>query len=176
MKHLLDLPEEQASFIDHITQLAQSIINHHDKISLAHAVLHHLGQEQGFNFKKIAYLINNPDFNHTIGVTGFNAQECNSHSDNLWNDLDAFAHHMKETPFHNQVASLAEGSSSKNQKELIQSVAKSLNMPHCECIMWDMKHGNFGLFLFEPSSNLSPSLKKILENTVSLLSFCPIHS
>jgi hypothetical protein len=179
MKHLLDLPQEQIQestlLVDYITQLVKSIVINQEQKNLAQAVLHHLGHEFGFNFQKIVYVVENPDFHQMIGVAGYDKQECNLHSNDIWSNLEDFNNQMQEAAFNTLVTSISHTSEEETDKKL-QMITQQLGMSHCECITWNMKHGNHGFFLFEPSENLNPWLKNVLENTVSLLSFCPIHS
>lgn len=179
MKHILDLPQDQVQedtvFIEYLTQLGKSIVTNYEQKILAQAVLHHLGHELKFNFQKIAYVVENPDFHQVIGVAGYHKDECTLHSENIWSDLEEFTNQMQNSSFNNQVIAISDLSEDTTEKK-IQTISTSLEMPHCECISWNMRHGNQGFFLFESSENLDPWIKRILENTVSLLSFCPIHS
>lgn len=163
-----------------LSGLLHKVLNHHDADGLAQIVLHELGHDNAFKFNKATYLVDNPDFNHLLGVAGYNHCECHMHKNDLWQTPNSFLTDMKDAEYHNSVRAYLNDSLSRKDINLNDSnevkelgVHLGLNEPHF--FSWKMKHGNHGLLLFENKDPMGSSWKNgLLRNVAALLSFCGV--
>ena len=173
-----DVPEEYSNCLDSVLHIPHKILKYHDVDHLPQLVLHHLGHEKCFDFTKAAYFVDNPDFDHFVGVAGFSKDELSRYHDNLWDDPHIAGASIKKIAFSDQVGNILRASFKKkhidfhNDKE-VKSLGKELGMSNPQFVSWDMKHGNHGLLIFE-GRELSDKIRKVLEQAVAFLGFCPI--
>jgi hypothetical protein len=156
--------------------LPKHLINHYERDNAAEFLLHSLGHQECFNLAKVAYFIDNPDFNNLQGVAGYHAEV--SYKDNHWETPDIFSSHMKETPFNQLVRGISMPSIQKNKKEYVsvaQELAYSLGIEKPSFVSWPVKYENYGLLVFEPHDQDDVEfLNEQLEIGAHLFGFCPI--
>jgi len=178
MKQIKDISEEHAYFLEYVTHLSHKVQQHHDCHHLPQLVLHHLAHPLGFSLTKAAYFVDNPDFDHFIGIAGF-LNEKKDALDTIWNDPHAFKPKAQCAVFHEQVRNIAQTSFKKKHIDVhtssdVQKVAKELGIQNPQWVTWDMKHGNHGLLIFERGQTFPAWMKKMLENMAPFLGFCPL--
>lgn len=171
--------KDYESLVEHILSLTQNILRHHDNAELPHIVLHHLAQDECFGFKKAAYFVDNPDFDHFRGVAGYSKTESPRLEALAWEQPATFTALLKDASFLNGIRSITKQSFKRKSINIhnadeVQSLGKLLGMDKAEAISWQMKHGNFGVLLYESERQLSEKDKKLLSCAVPFLGFCPI--
>ena len=97
------LDERERCLVDLVTGLPRKILRHHHVDGLSQMVLHELGHDGGFGFDKATYLIDNPDFDHLLGVAGYSKEECQYHKNDIWDDPQCFCKDMEQADFHSNV-------------------------------------------------------------------------
>lgn len=147
--------------------LPEKIVATHGLDGISQLVLYELAHPDCFNFKKAAFFVENPDFQHLQGIVGIAADEHPAPLD-VWQNRDLFLKQMERSPFHKQIRGLhvpltADGRARAALTEQLGLRAHAFNL----------KHGNKGILLFEPNGGHTPSLED-LNAGLSLLAFCPI--
>jgi hypothetical protein len=171
------LNEHDRGLIDVVTGLPHKILRYHTLDGLAQMVLHDLGHEDGFGFNRATYLIDNPDFDHLVGVAGFDRTECSLHKKNIWEHPECFCSDMQAADFHNTVrqkvnASFARQDIDLNDAEDVKALGFELGIKDPYYFSWNMKHGNHGLFIFEKNDAICLWRQGLLKNISALLSMC----
>lgn len=163
--------------LDHLLGLPHKILRYHDVDGLAHMVLHELGHNNSFGFSKAGYLVDNPDFDCLRGIAGYNSDECRLHNSDVWKQPEAFTKDMKDARFNQQVASFLraslprKGENEVDEKEL-KALGTMFGMRNPQFCLWPMKHGNFGVLLFEDNGMHAARRRNLLHNFSALLSLC----
>jgi hypothetical protein len=168
--------KEKESIINHILQIPGHIMQHHHLCNLPALVLCHLASQEGFGLEKVAYLVDNPDFDCTHGITGV-CQSQQKPNENLWSAPEKNINRIIEEKFHNQVKGIQISSlSNKNncRESYIEKIANQLEIKNPTAISWQMKHNNNGLLLFQvdKTHQLASWKKFLLERTASFLGMC----
>ncbi len=175
-----DLFVRQEGIVHRVAKLPHKILQFHDVDGLAQMILHELSHKPIFNLKKATYLVDNPDFDHLIGVAGFCCAECHHHKEDLWQTPHSFVTDMENATFHNDVKKFLKNSLRRkdinlNDSEDIIGLAHFLGMQQPGYFSWNMKHGNHGVLIFDKGEQEFPDWKKqFLMNAAALLSFGPI--
>lgn len=175
-----DLLQRQHGMIHQITHLPHKILQFHDIDGLSQMILHELAHENTFNLKKATYLVDNPDFDHLIGVAGFCCDECRYHKNDLWKTPHSFVDDMKSATFHNDVKNFLKNSLRRkdinlNDSDDVKELGHYLGMVEPGYFSWNMKHGNHGILIFDKGTNVFDDWeKKLLTNAAALLSLCSI--
>lgn len=176
MEHNL-LLQRQCAMLGSLAGLPRRMLSLHGVENVTEFVLHDLCQENCFNLNKIAYFVDNPDFNCTKGVAGFSRDEELKSCDILWNQPKQFSDQMRLSPFNQRVRGLSQcslKSLSDSHDEVAKNLAQELgfkNYAHCS---WGMKHDNHGFVLYEKANLQDIHIDDHILNGLSLLSFCPI--
>ncbi len=164
----------------YLSGLLHKALQFHDVDGLAQIVLHELGHDHSFALNKATYLIDNPDFNHLLGVAGYSHDECHYHNDDMWKDPYNFLNDMKTAEYHNHVKAFLNDSLRRKDINLnsateVTELGTHLGIEKPEFFAWNMKHGNHGLLLFERKEEEGNDWRKgLLRNVAALLSFCGI--
>ncbi|MFH1461424.1 MAG: hypothetical protein ABIF12_00540 [bacterium] len=164
----------------YLSGLLHQVLHYHDVGSLSQIVLHELGHDHAFSLNKATYLIDNPDFNHLLGVAGYCNNECHLHSKDLWKDPYSFVNDMKDAHYHNNIKTYLHDSLKRKDINLesakeIKELGKYLGLENPEFFSWKMKYGNHGLLLFDRKQEEESHWRKdLLHNVAALLSFCGI--
>lgn len=164
----------------HLSGLLGKVLQHYEVDELSQIVLHELGHDDCFGLKKATYLIDNPDFNHLVGIAGYHNGECCYHQKDLWENPFKFKEDMKEANFNNNVKKFLQDSLRRKDIDLnsakdIKDLGIHLGMEKPEFFSWNMKHGNHGILIFEQGDKQICEWKQgLLANVAALLSFCGI--
>lgn len=156
-----------------LSNLPQRIVSVHGRDNLAEFVMSDLCGPMCFNVKRAAYFVDNNDFNCCKGVAGYSADQ--QFDQNMWQNPEPFSEFMKRQEFNNRVRNLDCASAlGHDDKKLMQTLAQQLGVENPLFYQWDLKHGNKGIFIFEPNTQQQPEVTAYLHG-LYLLSFCPIH-
>ncbi|MBD3273385.1 hypothetical protein GF385_03500 [Candidatus Dependentiae bacterium] len=164
----------------YLSSLLHKALHYHDVDGLPQIMLHELGHDHSFALNKATYLVDNPDFNHLLGVAGYSHDECHFHKEDMWNNPHSFINDMKDAKYHNSVRSFLNDSLKRkdinlNDAKEVKELGKHLGIEVPEFFAWTMKHGNHGLLLFERKNDEECHWRKsLLQNVAALLSFCGI--
>ena len=158
-----------------LVDLPKKILSLPDNDHVSEFVLHGLCNEDCFNILRAAFFIDNPDFNFFKGVAGFSKAEPHAESNHMWDDPIAFMDYMKRSPFNKTVREfMGENIKTGSEKDLKALIIESLEFEKPEMHVWDLKHENRGVLVFEHEYNDEWEEEHFL-NSLHLLSFCP-HS
>lgn len=156
--------------------LPKRLIDHHGKLNLTEFLLHSLCTKCCFNFSKAAFFVDNPDFDHLKGVAGFFVHESYPDGEH-WNSPDNFSSHMETSPFNQKVRAVLEKSPKRGGKphdSIVRSLAEDLEMESPLHRVWNVKHGNHGLLVFEANEDDRAFIDGHLEKALYLFGFCPV--
>ncbi len=163
------------ALLHHLGAASKNMVLHHHRDNLSEFVLHDLCVPQGFNMRKAAYLVNNPDFTCLKGVAGFFYPE--TFYETMWQSPNDFTSHMQRSPYNQRVRSLMQESLPLGQKgfskESLRTIVDYLEIQDAAYHTWQSKHNNQGLLIFEKpyeESSATPHLHDFLH----MLSFCPV--
>jgi hypothetical protein len=156
--------------------LPKKMLQLHGKDNVVEFVLHELSKEDCFNLDRVAYVVDNPDFNCVKGVAGYCYNEKYAADKDIWSDPDSFTSYMSKAPFNNKVRSYAQESYIKrgcSEQDLINEVSQSLGFSHPVSYSWTMKHDNHGILLYEKRDGDTCDCDYLLDG-LCLIGFCPI--
>lgn len=162
--------DEQYLLVDSLSQVPHKILKNYNLEYLSQMVLHELGHQGCFGFNKAVYLVDNPDFDHLVGMAGFCKGDCEHHKTNIWDCPGCFESDMSNAVFNNEIKKIAMKCNSFD----LRALGKMAGMKNPEFFKWDMKHGNHGILMFEQDKSLSSWKKNLLVNATALLSLCGI--
>ena len=141
-------------------------------------VLHGLCSKDCFNLYKAAYFVDNPDFDMIKGVAGFSKDEGDLEWQNIWEDPESFTLFTKSLPFNKKVRTFASNSyKRKNQsfEKLVESIANDVGFEKPAYCVWDMRHFNHGLLVYEKVNDDKCELfNEHFVDSLYLLNFCPM--
>jgi len=152
--------------------------HHHEKLS--DLVLYELAHPNCFNFLKVAFIVDNPNFQCLHGVTGFNKNEYQPlNQTSAWDNTESFHKALEQSPFHQKVRSIRQCGTTKpthKEPEKLKELAENLTFEQPSFYTWQMKHENYGILLFEheDATTADPYDTELLQG-LSLLGFCPIY-
>ena len=174
------LSHEDYGIVDVVSKIPHKILKHNEIPGLAHLILHELAHDNAFGLKKAAYFVDNPDFDHFVGVAGFCKDECKHHQENPWIEPQTFKQDMTQAQFNNDVRRVALQSFNKKHIDThnfhdISQLGNDLGITNPSFFAWNMHHGNHGLLIFEPSKEISVWRHSLLSNIAGLLSLCGRH-
>jgi hypothetical protein len=173
------LSEHERGLIDVVTGLPHKILRYHSLDNLSQMVLHELGHDTGFGFDRATYLVDNPDFDHLVGVAGFDRTECPLHKKNIWEHPECFCKDMESSQFNAHVRKMANASFTRQNINLndahdVRALGFELGIKNPDFFSWNMKHGNHGLFIFEKTDAICLWRQGLLKNMSALLSMCSV--
>ena len=176
-KGFIDLETEKT--LEILADLPHKILKNHELHNLSQLVLHEMGHNGCFGFQRAVYLIDNPDFDHLVGATGFCNKECPCHENNLWSDPAKFSSDMKDAKFNIDSRKILKNSLRKkdinlDDSEDILELGKVMGICEPQFFSWHMKHGNHGILIFGKNKQLSQGHKKLLSTAAAMLGFCGI--
>lgn len=166
------------AMLSRLSSLPRKMLSLKGHENITEFVLHELCNKQCFDLSKAAYFVDNPDFDCLKGVAGFCAVEAYNPETNIWANPSAFSTHMQGSQFNQKVRTITHKSMRKDNKkdqEIVDRVARELNLQTPGYYSWDMKHDNHGLLIYERQCKEGDScdVDSVL-NGLSLLGFCPI--
>jgi len=165
---------------NHVSGLLAKVLQYHDVDGLHDMVLHELCHDKVFGIKKATYLVDNPDFDHLLGVSGFCQKDCCHHKHDLWETPHTFSKDMSKAQFHNDVKKFLKNSLKRKDIDLnsssdIKELGVGLGIEKPEFFTWNMKHGNHGILIFEKGEKPICDWRiSMLSNISALLGFCGI--
>jgi hypothetical protein len=177
MKHKKDDHAQGKVLAEQLANLPKNILNNHESRNLASLVLHYLGHKDCFNFKKAAYFVDNPDFDHVLGVAGYANHECSYHmADDIWNDPASYS----EQAFNKNVTVKTTTSFKRKNIDIhssqdIAKLAREVGIENPRIVELTVKHGNHGILLYEANQELSHEQAELLKNAAHFLGFCSIN-
>jgi len=151
------------------------MLKEHDNIP--EFVLHDLSCPACFNLCKVAYFVDNPDFDCLRGIAGFCRDELSFKNKDIWQNPKDFSAAMESSPFNQKVRSVECTSKKRldaSVQELVTELANILGIIQPSACTWNMKHDNYGLLVFEKAAFDDTIADEYLLNGASMLSFCPI--
>ncbi len=160
-------------------RVPRSMMNLH-KLGVHHSaefLLHELAMPHCFNLLKVAYLVENQDFNCLKGIAG-SAQNERFALDNHWNEPVRFLNHMNEASFNQKVKAIEIASphySGVDEMTVFSKIAQDLEVQHPLFKKVPIKHDNTGIIIFEPCDHAEyESWDETMEESLYLLGFTPI--
>lgn len=169
--------EEHQELVHRLTYLPHKILRYHHLEVLPHIVLHDISQ--GFDLSKSIYLVDNPDFDHLKGISGYAKDECKYCTVDLWEAPENFQDAMKDAKFFHDVRAFLKHSLKRNNVDLNDSdevldFGRDMGLENPQFFAWNMKYGNHGLLLFDEGKNMCTWRQGLLKNAAALLSFAGI--
>lgn len=166
----------EARLLNQLGQMSRNLISNHHRENLSEFFLHDLCSQDVFDISKAAYLVNNPDFVCLKGVAGYDKNKSFT-SGNNWDLPQDFTQHMKESDFNNKVRALYQSSLNidglvVDQKEL-HRLADYFEIENPAYQVWDMKHANHGLLIFQKPSHENGK-HEYLPQFAPMFSFCSV--
>jgi len=161
--------------LQHLHTLRKNIVRHHNLTNLSEFVLHDLCTGPCFHVNKAAYFINNPDFKFLRGVAGYSEHESCPLS-NVWDNQKDFISFMQSSKFNQKVRTSHHDyfdTTSDINDELIKRFADELEIEKPAYHVWDLKHDNHGLLIYESMPDKQVAHEHI--DSLYYLGFCPIY-
>lgn len=168
---------KQSRLLNQLSHLPKKILSLEGSENTPAFVLHELCNEQCFNLSKAAFFVDSPDFNYIKGVAGFNDQEAFKDAHGMWQNPHAFIDHLQQASFNQSVRNYSGHSIKRTEagsEDLIASIAEKLGIQNPAFYTWDMKHDNHGFLIYEKNEARLQGIEEHLENSLYLLSFCPV--
>jgi hypothetical protein len=159
-----------------LSTIPQKVLSLHGTDNITEFVLHELCNRDCFDFKKAAYLVDNPDFDCLKGIAGFSADEAYS-KNVIWETPELFSEHMQKASFNKKVRNILKPSMARAHKsdaETNKMIGEYLGFKKPVCCSWKIKHDNHGILIYEMPTSDTVS-DDLIVNGASLLGFCPIH-
>lgn len=166
----------EGKLLQHLGNLRKMIVHNHELENLSEFVLHELCAGPCLNINKAAYFVNNPDFKILRGVTGYSKQESQVYD--AWNNQKQFAETMQNSTFNQKVRSCSQGNFDKgdrSEKYIMDKLADQLEIENPEYHVWNLKHANHGLLIYDPSKDDINHLQEHLFDSLHYLGFCPVY-
>ena len=163
--------------ISHLISLPRKMLQFHDEEHLAQYLLYDLAKESCLNLHKAAYFVDNPDFDCLRGVAGYCRVESPAWPEDFWQATDLASAIVSSSAFNNQVRTLVRASHKRGtlaDEHLVEEVAEKLGLDQPHFCMWDMKHDNHGILMYQYADSNNAPTKGCVLSGVCLLSFCPI--
>lgn len=170
MKHLCD-----QRLLLKLSRIPEKMVKLHSNQNLAEFVLHELSDPVCFNFKKMAFLVDNPDFDCLKGVAG--VEETGRFGDTCpWSADTIFTNHMRQSAFNQRVRSIQHPSKHRrglSWEQHIADIADHIEIEKPGIYSFNARHGNHGILIFEPHA-VTEEVKDYLAAGSALLALCPV--
>lgn len=156
-------------------KFSKNMTQHHHLENLSEFVLHDLCYTDFFALPKAAFFVNNPDFACLKGVAGYHHPEAfpGAH----WVNHKDFTAHMQNSDFNKKVRLMQDSSlvlGNNREKDKVFAIADQLEIIDPMFHIWNMRHNNQGLFIFEKSVEAFELQQNHLLDFLYMLSFCPV--
>lgn len=174
-RNTMELGSSEQDLLTMLLDLPNKILMYHEVQGLAQLILHDVGHDQHFGFKRATYLVDNPEFDCLKGVAGFVNHECQHHHHDLWADPHRFIHDMREAEFHNKLLQLVRKSIKRgtNHIDAARGVAHDLGMVNPMVYAQDLRHGNHGILIVEEGvKRLDDDDHELLAHISAILGLC----
>tara|TARA_Y100000588_G_C14244090_1_gene920684 strand:- start:1161 stop:1694 length:534 start_codon:yes stop_codon:yes gene_type:complete len=167
----------EGGLLNYLGDVSKNIVEHHHRENLSEFLLHDVCSHDMFGIRKAAYLVNNPDFSCLKGIAGYYNPEYFDKG-KTWHNPKDFTSHMQKSQFNGHVRSYLDDAYVTNSQhdmssDKIQELVEYLQIDDPAYHLWQLKHNNQGLFIFEKPEDhaiLEDHLLKFLQ----MLSFCPV--
>jgi hypothetical protein len=169
--------EKHNQLLSYLSHLPKKIVALEGSSHTPEFILHELCNENCFNLSKAAFFVDNPDFDYLKGVAGFSMPEAYGGANGIWQEPQEFSEHMSKADFNQRVKSLSLQSLKRTEvlsNETVAQIAKELGFENPAYRFWQMKHDNHGFLVYEYNGSVLPGIEEHLDNSLYLLSFCPI--
>lgn len=175
--HAATADTQDEVLLERLLALPTKILSHHEVEGLEQMVLHDLSHSATFGFTKATYLIDNPDFDCLKGVAGFCHEECCHHKEDVWSQPHTFTSDMQHATFHRDMNNFIHTGLRGKDKHVhneddVKELGVKLGMNQPSCLVWNMRHGNHGIFIFEDGNHNFERRSAWFKNLVTLLSLC----
>jgi hypothetical protein len=167
----------ERDILTYLAGIPKKMISVHGIENVPEFVLHELCHEGCFNIPKAAYFVDNPDFDHLKGVAGYYLPEGYADHATMWEDPDTFTLYMRSCPFNQTVRSCCRKSIRRNDhitSQVVDEIAHDLGFNQPSMLEWQLKHDNYGLLVYDASSDEVKDLGHHLNQSLYLFSFCPV--
>ena len=165
----------EGQLLQHLGNLRKMIVHNHELENLSEFVLYDLCNGPAVRVNKAAYFINNPDFNMLRGIAGYHKNESGLHDS--WNHQKQFIAAMKNSAFNQKVRNKLQESFNRGEifeQYLVRKLADYLEISNPSYHIWNLKHANHGLLVYEASEKQSKEVENHLHDSLYYLSFCPV--
>lgn len=171
----MSISNKEYLILNRLNGLPKKMLQHHECENIADLVLHELCHHC-FDINKAAYFVDNPDFDCLKGVAGYCKDDVCKVPQDVWQNPQDFSHQLAASPFNQRVRNFQRASVKKEPRpdeEIVEDIARELQMGEHGYYSWNMKHDNHGIFVFE-KNGIFPIHDERIVNALSLLGFCPI--
>ena len=168
--------KRMASIMHCLSCLPRKILELQGRENIIEFILHELGREECFNLERVAYVVDNPDFDCIKGVAGYCRLESYHPQKDIWQEADDFSQHMKNSSFNNKIRCFCKPSGIKcgiSEQDIIKEIATELGFSHPSYYAWQVKHDNKGILLYEKAEEGECDCEYLLDG-LCLIGFCPI--
>jgi len=164
----------QQAILESLSRLPEYLIKHHEEQRLADLVLHHMCKDDCFGLQKAAYLVNNPDFACLKGVSGWHREDMPVDSC-AWAGQDIVLSHLERSSFHKNIQNIqACALDHKVDDNELQDLAREIGFENPRYIIFPIKHGNEGIFLYEKMHTDAHELTSVITRGACYLGLCPV--
>ncbi len=165
----------EGKLLQHLGNLRKMIVHNHELENLSEFVLYDLCNGPCCKVNKAAYFINNPDFNLLKGVAGYHKKD--TYLADSWNQQKKFITSMKNSAFNQKVRNRLQESFVRgeiSEQYLVRKLADFLEIEKPGYYVWDLKHANQGLLIYESLQEEPAHVQNHLHDSLYYLSFCPV--
>lgn len=160
-----------------LLKIPHKILSRHDIDNITEYVLYELCHSTCLELDQAAYFVDNPDFNQFKGIAGVSRKEHPAESYSIWDDSEKFCTLMRDSALNTKVKNISiqsQKNSKKTEPEFISDIAKQLEFKTHNFHVLNIKHGNRGFFMYQPTKSHSKELSDLISNAVCFLGFCPL--
>ena len=173
----LDTDCDVGTILEKLTKIPAKILLHHEVHDLPQLILHDLSHDDAFGFDKAVYLVDNPDFNCLKGVAGYSRDECKFHKHDIWQDPHCFHDDMQTADFNSRLKQFLRHGLKRNDIDThidndLTELGESLGLKNPGFLIWQMRHGNHGILIFETNERFLEKKQNLLKHAGPLLSLC----
>jgi len=172
---IMSVSNKEYVMLSRLNGLPKKMLQNHESENIAELVLHELCHHC-FDINKAAYFVDNPSFDCLKGVAGYCKDDMCKVPQDAWQNPQDFSTQFKASPFNQRVRGLQRASVRKEPRpdeEIVEDIARELQMGEHGYYSWDMKHNNHGIFVFEKNGIIPVDDERVV-NALCLLGFCPI--
>lgn len=166
------LLQKHSNLLNRLHRLPRKIVQFNGTHNMSEFILHELSHSDCFNINKVAYFIDNPDFDCLKGIVGVDHTN-GAFLQNIWDNTSKFTSHMKCCEFNQQVRSFEGESLAKRSMAhtiIADAFADELGIERPCVYMWAMKYNNNGLLLLDKNDDHNILDEDYLMNSAHLLS------
>lgn len=170
------MEQNNLNVVSYLLKLPTKILQNAHQAGLQELVLKYLAEKNFFNFKKAAYLLDNPSFDCCKGVAGFDITDFSDEDEwlDLWENNDKKNRCINYAEYNKKIKTLSCNSiflKAQNDQNIFFDFAKnSLNFNNPKMIFSENKYGNHGLFFYEERTNKQQTIEQhLFESAAAIL-------